>query len=106
MPRGQKNVDRQNQEIGRHNPQGAAREESAQVDRLFAGERRKQLTANQVTAESEKKIDPDPTPAIHSAGHRKAHEAGVINDDHDDRERAKKVEARLAFAILKARIDC
>jgi hypothetical protein len=29
----------------------------------------------------------------------------VINDDYDDGERAEKIEARLTFAILKARID-
>ncbi len=40
-----------------------------------------------------------------ATGHRKAHDAGVVNDDHDDGERAEKVETRLAFAILKARID-
>jgi len=28
----------------------------------------------------------------------------VINDDHDDGERAEKIETRLPFAILKARI--
>jgi hypothetical protein len=29
----------------------------------------------------------------------------VINDDHDDGERTQKIEAGLAFAISKARID-
>jgi hypothetical protein len=29
----------------------------------------------------------------------------VVNDNYDDRERAKKIEARLAFAISKARIN-
>ena len=30
----------------------------------------------------------------------------MVNDDNDDRERAEKIEAGLAFAISKARIDC
>jgi hypothetical protein len=29
----------------------------------------------------------------------------MVNNDHDDRERAEKIEAGLAFAISKARID-
>jgi hypothetical protein len=29
----------------------------------------------------------------------------VINNDHDDRKRSEKIEAGLAFAILKARIN-
>jgi hypothetical protein len=29
----------------------------------------------------------------------------VVNDDHDDRKRAEKIEAGLAFAILETRID-
>lgn len=40
-----------------------------------------------------------------AAGHRKAHDAGVVNDHDDDCERAEKIEAGLAFAILKAGID-
>jgi hypothetical protein len=42
---------------------------------------------------------------MHLTGHRKAHDTGVVNDDDDDRERAEKIEAGLAFATLKARID-
>ena len=40
-----------------------------------------------------------------AAGQRKAHDAGVVNNDHDDGERAEKIETRLAFAILKTRIN-
>ena len=36
---------------------------------------------------------------------RKSHDTGVVNDDHDDRERAEKIEAGLAFAILETGID-
>jgi hypothetical protein len=42
---------------------------------------------------------------MHPAGQRKTHNAGVVNNDHDDRERTEKVEARLAFAIGKTRIN-
>ena len=42
---------------------------------------------------------------MHATRHRKAHDAGVINDDSDDGQGAKKIEAGLAFAILKARIN-
>ena len=43
---------------------------------------------------------------MHAAGRRKAHDASVINDDNDDGEGAQQIEAGLAFAILKAWIDC
>jgi hypothetical protein len=42
---------------------------------------------------------------MHLAGEREAHDARVVNDDDDDRERAEKIEARLALAIRKARVD-
>jgi hypothetical protein len=63
------------------------------------------LTANQVTAEDEEKIDPDPAEPMHLAGQREAHDAGVVNDDDDNRESAEKIEARLALAVREARID-
>ena len=40
-----------------------------------------------------------------AAGHRETHDAGVVNDDHDNRERAKKIETGLTFTILKTGID-
>jgi catechol 2,3-dioxygenase-like lactoylglutathione lyase family enzyme len=42
---------------------------------------------------------------MHAAGRGKTHDAGVVNDDDDDGERAKKIETGLAFAILKSRIE-
>jgi hypothetical protein len=71
---------------------------------LVARERREQLPADQVTAQDKEKIDPNPAPAINPGRRWKAHDPSVINDDYDDRERTKKIEARLAFAILKTRI--
>ena len=43
---------------------------------------------------------------MQAAGQRKTHDAGVINDNDDDGERAEKIEARLALAMLKSRINC
>jgi hypothetical protein len=63
------------------------------------------LAANQVTAQNEEKIDADPPPAIDAPSCRKAHDTGVINDDDNNRQGAEKVEARLTFAILEARIN-
>ena len=64
-----------------------------------------QLAADQITAEDEEKIDPDPAPAMNAAGDGKAHDAGVVNDHHDNGECAEKIETRLAFAICKTGID-
>ena len=40
-----------------------------------------------------------------ATGHRKAHDAGVIDDDHDNGQGPEKVETWLAFAIFKTRIN-
>jgi hypothetical protein len=104
-PRRQKNVKREDNEVGRQNAQGAAGKETAKLDGPIARERREQLAANQISAEDEEKIDTDPAPAMHPAGERKAHDPGVVNDDDDDGESTKKIETRLTFAITEARID-
>jgi hypothetical protein len=67
--------------------------------------RGEQLAADQITAKHKEKIDTDPAKAVHPAGQFESKKRSVINDHHDDRKRAQKIEARLAFAILKARID-
>ena len=51
---------------------------------MIAHERREQLATDQVSAEDKEQIDSDPTEPVHAAGERKAHDAGVINDDYDD----------------------
>jgi hypothetical protein len=43
---------------------------------------------------------------MHLPEQREAHDAGVIDNDDDDRESAEKIETRLALAVRKARIDC
>jgi len=63
------------------------------------------LSADQVTAEDEKKIDTDPAEAINAAGQFESEKRRVINDDDDDGERTEKIETRLTFAMLKARVD-
>ena len=63
------------------------------------------MAADQITAKHKEQIDTDPAESVRSPGQFEAEKRGVINNDHDDRERAKKIEAGLAFAILKARID-
>src|SRR5437870_2482421 len=82
-PRQQK-VNGENDEIGRQNTKGAAGEEPSQINLLTARERMEELATDQVTAEHEKKIDPDPTEPVHPAGEWEAHDAGVINNDHDN----------------------
>jgi hypothetical protein len=36
---------------------------------------------------------------------REPENAGVVNDDQDDREGAEKIETRLSLAVGKARVD-
>jgi len=105
-PRRQQKVNRQNDKVSRHNPQDAASEEAPKLDRLFARERGEQLSADQVTAEDEKKIDADPAEAINTAGQFESEKRRVINDNNNDGERTEKIEPRLTFAMLKARVDC
>jgi hypothetical protein len=69
-------------------------------------ERREQLSADEITAEDEEKIDTDPAEAMPIVRKREAENAGVIDNDDDDGERTEKIETGLAFAISKARIDC
>ena len=72
---------------------------------MITRKRCEQLPADQVTAENKEKIDTDPAEAVHSSRQFESKKRCVINDDDNDRKCAKKIEARLAFAILKARID-
>jgi hypothetical protein len=67
--------------------------------------RGEQLPADQVTAENKEKIDTDPAEAVHSSRQFESEQPCVIKDDYNDRKCAKKVEARLAFAISKAGIN-
>jgi len=83
----------------------AASEEAPKPDRFFACERGEQLPADQVTAEDEEKINTDPAEAINAAGQFESEKRRVINDDNNDGERTEKIEARLTFAPLKARVD-
>jgi len=63
------------------------------------------LAADQITAEDKEKIDTDPAEAIDPAGQFESEKRGVVNDDHDDGERAEKIETWLALTILKARFQ-
>ena len=104
-PRRQQKVNRQNDEVSRHDPQDATSEEAPKPDRFFACERGEQLPADQVTAEDEEKIDTDPAEAINAAGQFESEKRRVINDDNNDGERTEKIQTRLTFATLKARVD-
>jgi len=104
-PRRNQKVNRENHEVRRHDPQDTARVKSAEIQTLIARELGEELAANQVAAENEEKVDTNPTPAVDATRQRKTHDAGVINDHDDDRERAEKIETRLALAILKARVE-
>src|SRR4029077_12303339 len=98
-------INRQDDEVGRHNSQRPAAEKAAEFDALMPRKRVEQLAADQITAKHKEKIDTNPAEAIYSAGQFESEQCGMVNNDDDDRERAKKIEAGLAFAILKARID-
>jgi hypothetical protein len=63
------------------------------------------LSADQITAQNKEKIDPDPTEPMPAVRKREAKDAGVVNDDDYDGDRAKKIETGLALAILKSRIN-
>ena len=63
------------------------------------------MAADQITAKDKEKIDADPAEAVHTAGQFESEQRGMVNNDEDDRERAEQIEAGLAFAILKTRID-
>ncbi len=75
------------------------------MDGPSARQRRQQLTTDEVAAEHEEKIDTDPTEAMPVVREREAENAGVVNDNQDDREGAEKVETRLTLAVGKARVD-
>src|SRR4029077_6661669 len=98
-------INRQDDEVGRHNSQRPAAEKAAEFDALMPRKRGEQLAADQITAKDKEKIDTNPTEAIYSAGQFESEQCGMVNNDDDDRERAEKIEAGLAFAIPKARID-
>jgi len=104
-PRRQQEVNRQNDKVSRHDSEDAASKEAPKLDRLFACERSEQLPADQVTAEDEEKIDTDPAKAINAARQFESEKRRVINDDNNDGERTEKIETRLTFAILKARVN-
>ena len=63
------------------------------------------MPADQITAENEEQIDADPAEAVHAAGQFETEKPGVIKENGDNGERAEKIEARLALAIAKARVD-
>jgi hypothetical protein len=63
------------------------------------------LTTDQVAAEYEEKIDTDPAEPMQAVRKREPENAGVVNDNQDDREGAEKIETRLTLAIGKARVD-
>ena len=104
-PRRQQKINREHDEVGRHDSQRAPGEEPAEFDGLIARERREQLAADQITAKHKEKVDTDPAEAVHPAGQFESEKRRVINDNNDDGERTEKIEARLTFATLKARID-
>ena len=104
-PRRSEKVDREDDEISGKNPQGAAGKKSTGLDTLLARERREKLSADEIAAENEEKIYPDPTKTVNPAGKRKSHDAGVVNRDDDDGDGAEEIEPRLAFTIGETRVN-
>ena len=72
---------------------------------MIPRKRDEQLAADQISTKNKEKIDTDPAEAIDTAGQFESEQRGVVNNDYDDGKRAEKIEAGLAFAISKARID-
>jgi hypothetical protein len=103
--RRQGKVNRENDEVSGQDSQGAAHEEAQEINVLPTLERRKQLSADEITAEDEEKIDTDPAEAMPMIRKREAENAGVIDNNDDDGQRTEEIETGLAFAISKARID-
>ena len=104
--RRQGKVNREDDEVSGQDSQGAAHEEAREIDVLPTLDRREQLSADEITAEDEEKIDTDPAEAMPMIRKREAENAGVIDNDDDDGERTEKIETGLAFPVGKARIDC
>ncbi len=102
----QQKINREHDEVGRHDSQCAAGEEPAEIDALIPRKRDEQLATDQITAKDKEKIDADPAKPVHSAGQFESEQCGVVHNDHDDGKRTEKIEAWLAQAILKTRIDC
>jgi uncharacterized membrane protein YidH (DUF202 family) len=63
------------------------------------------LPADQITTQDKEKIDTDPPETVHSPRQFESEKRGVIKNNYENRKRAEKIEAGLAFAISKARID-
>jgi hypothetical protein len=103
--RRQGKVNREDDEVSGQDSQGAAHEEAREIDALPTLERREQLSADEITAEDEEKIDTDPAEAMPMIRKREAENAGVIDNNDDDGQRTEEIETGLAFAISKARID-
>jgi hypothetical protein len=104
-PGRQQKIYREHHKIRGHDPKRATSKEASKIDALATREWREQLSTDQITAENEEKINSDPAKAMHPARQRKTHDPGVINDDHNNRERAKKIEPWLAFTIGESRIN-
>jgi hypothetical protein len=104
-PSWQEKVDRENNKISRQDAQGAPSEEPAKLNVTAAGERREELSADQVTAENKEEIDADPAETIEAARDFESEKRGVINRDYDDCKAAKKIETRLALTSREARVD-
>ena len=100
-PGGQEDVNGKDEEVGRQDAQGAPGEKTPEIGALAPRQRCQQLPADQVTAEDEEKIDPDPAETVDLVGERKSHDAGVVDDDNDDGERAEQIETGLTLAIRK-----
>src|SRR5438309_7329924 len=65
-------VNREDDEVSRQDAQGAAHKEAREVDALPTLKRREQLSADEITAEDEEEIDPDPAEAMPVAWEREA----------------------------------
>jgi hypothetical protein len=63
------------------------------------------LAADQITTQNKEQIDTDPAEAVQAPRQFESEKRGVINDDYDNGKRSEKIEAGLAFAISKTRID-
>src|SRR5205814_2050122 len=83
-PRRQRKVNCEHDEISRQNAQGAPGKEAAELDGLAARQGGDELSADEVTAQDEEKIDPDPAEPVPAVRQGEPEDAGVVNDHDDD----------------------
>src|SRR5204863_6971512 len=67
-PQGQQKIDRENDKVGRQDPQSPACVESSQIQTVIARELREKLATDQISAKNKEKIYTDPALSVNATG--------------------------------------